>query len=799
MLNPSETQCGGFHTMTRCSPVAVALLVVILVPAHLCSEPESQTLATSSSQPTQQFVRSYTPRSWQEEDVVWCRDTDPKNKIDDIIDAVPDSTFDIIVNYRRCVEDGDLDWLRAVSPPCTIQAKLKYVSSVAVANVSTLEMAVIAGNDDVAFIERQVDFTYSLGRSTPTIKVAPGHYSPHTVREAFPAIDGTGVNVVMIDSGVDNHRHETFAATPIIGYYDVLYHTEIDPVDRGLVVGHGTHVASIILGQGYEFGGETIVDPGVAPAAGLIDVALPRSWGGTTADVIEALEYVYVNRNRWSVDILNMCFGGPLLDEHGNPIRWDGRDVLSQLVDLAEGMGIVAISAAGNFGEVGGVDSQLSTPACATRVLAVAASATWNDDNRDNDVIPSWSSHGPRYDDADHDVIDELKPEVTAPGCHQDGGSCYCRFDPPPPPCDAPHGIKAARPHHDFWYDKMCGTSMSCPHVSGVAALVIQRNPGITPASVKQRIISTAEPKGAPWDPQVDPVWNEDWGWGLVDAYEAVRIVNTTDLTFPNHPAYPNWNSDDITVVPLPREHVMSTITAQIVNQGTNAATDVRIHFGIYRTSAGQPAFEAIGTKIVDIPTAATVPVSVNWTPSEYGGLGVLEETDHRVVIPCVHVDIAYGADSDYSNNSARKCMEIRGLLDPEEAIVTGFEARNPLSEEAALIEFEPSFEFPVIPPWTVDVSPPNVTLGADDCPQDIDVLLSPPPGAGPGATQIVHVAAKIGSVEVGGVSVQGTILQSIPSISRWGLVVLMLIIVTAAIVLIRHRQAGFLSRENHR
>ncbi|MFC1911037.1 S8 family serine peptidase, partial [Chloroflexota bacterium] len=63
----------------------------------------------------------------------------------------------------------------------------------------------------------------------------------------------------------------------------------------------------------------------------------------------------------------------------------------------------------------------------------------------------------------------------------------------------------------DFGYPFLQGTSMACPHVAGVAALILAKNPSLTPDQVRQALESTATDLG-------DPGWDEVYGWGLVTA-----------------------------------------------------------------------------------------------------------------------------------------------------------------------------------------------------------------------------------------------------------------------------------------
>ena len=680
--------------------------------------------------PANPLVRNCVPAAWQAADVRWVRDVAPHNKVDDLIDSTSDSPLDLVVNFNRCIRQSDLNTLAQLSPEGRVVLKGTFIPFASMSGVARAHVPAIAALPQVAFVERKFGFSGTLNVSVANIRVASAPGLTDTVQDRFPEINGTGINIAILDSGVNNpggagttHRAFPNAAA----FYDAVTADNPQPprdpnTNPDDDSGHGTLVASIALGRSVQ--GTTGTFPrGVAPRAGLIDVRVfnsatdPCGTTGAWDDAVRGLQQVYLNRRAWNVQVVNLSIHQC---DNSGPVASDGLDSFSQLVDLAESMGIVVVAAAANDGPN---NQGLTAPAAATRAITVAASDDHNSTDRSLSTSWPWSNRGPRDDDGDGVVLDELKPDVTAPGVD------ICA---------------AAR---DSETGSACGpgTSFAAPHVAGLAALILQERPGMHPASVKQLLIQTAERKGTPSPPGVDLGWSKEWGFGLVNGFAAINLLRQesqqADLTFPNFPPTPAWDSNDITTRDRPRVNVANEARVRILNQGPNPARNVRVQFGVFDYSVSIPAFHDIGTVIVgEILSDKDMTVSIPWTPKASGHL-------------CLQVEIGYGSDSDPSNNVAQRNLRVA------ESPVT-FEVRNTLTEEPAEIHFVPTFD-PPTSNWTVTITPPAVTLAADDCPVQIEVLLSPLSTATPGSVQQVDVAAMIGDVLLGGVTVE----DSVPSL----------------------------------
>ncbi|MGI5524518.1 S8 family peptidase [Micromonospora sp. CA-259024] len=244
--------------------------------------------------------------------------------------------------------------------------------------------------------------------------------------------DGSGVTVGVLDTGIDA-SHPDFAG----------HLTEVrdftggdDPRDA---VGHGTHVASTIVGSGAASGGRY---RGVAPGAKLIVGKVCATTECQDSDIITAMQWVAPQAR-----VVNMSVGGT---------DAPGLDPLETAVqELSHQYGTLFVAAAGNEGK----PKSVSSPASADDALAVAAVDA--DDQR-----AYFSSRGPRVGD------NHIKPEISAPGVDIVAG--------------APGG----------GYATMSGTSMATPHVAGAAAILAGQHPDWTGQQLKAALMDSAKPTG---------------------------------------------------------------------------------------------------------------------------------------------------------------------------------------------------------------------------------------------------------------------------------------------------------------
>src|SRR3954471_7745805 len=162
-------------------------------------------------------------------------------------------------------------------------------------------------------------------------------------------LDGAGVGVAVIDSGVTSwHDDLTYNGTSskvrvvggqrVVKFVDFVNGRTAKYDDNG----HGTHVAGIIAGNGYDTQGSRA---GMAPAANLISLkVLDANGGGYISNVIAALDWVVANRVTYNIRVVNLSVGAAITESYlTDPLTLAAKRVVDA--------GVVVVTAAGNIGK----------------------------------------------------------------------------------------------------------------------------------------------------------------------------------------------------------------------------------------------------------------------------------------------------------------------------------------------------------------------------------------------------------------------------------------------------------------
>jgi serine protease AprX len=297
--------------------------------------------------------------------------------------------------------------------------------------------------------------------------------------------DGAGVGVAIIDSGI-THFHDDLTyqglslkvrvvnSQRMTAFVDFVNDYTVPYDDNG----HGTHVAGIIAGNGYDSGGARA---GIAPAAHLVSLkVLDQNGHGVISDVIAAFDWAVKNRVAHNIRVINLSVGAMVTESYET-------DPLTLAAKAAVDAGIVVVTAAGNLGKRADgkpLYGSITAPGNAPWVLTVGASSTEGTPQRWDDVIAPYSSRGPT-------AIDYLaKPDLVAPGTGivsiSDPTSDFYRTK-------AAYLLTGTRDPGYKPYLSLSGTSMASPVVAGTVALMIQANPKLTPNLVKAILQYTAQ------------------------------------------------------------------------------------------------------------------------------------------------------------------------------------------------------------------------------------------------------------------------------------------------------------------
>ena len=393
------------------------------------------------------------------EDIPWWEDTIMDKNGDRIHDAIPaaikstdydwvddEGRIGLIVDFDHLPTEAD-EALLENEVDFRVQFRYHLINSIA-GSVEVSEITNLVNLPGVVFVEIDGIFNIQMNDVNEV----------HGVTNVWDetGYTGTGSVVAIIDTGIDgNHEglndlddnNET-NDPKVIGFYDVINKpgdtngTDVEAYDDQ---GHGTHCAGITAGTGaptYEY-------VGVAPQAQLVGVkVLDEGGSGSFAGVMMGMEWTVDNRHKFNIRAASMSLGGP------GPIELTSaqEESVSRMANEMVRNGIALFIAAGNSA----VPASIGTPGSAEDVITVGA--------LDKDTsIAVYSSQGPTEEGLTKPNIAFVGSDVMAPDFNTGTG-----------------------------YTSKSGTSMATPGAAGLAALMYQANPDLSPFDVRNIMQETA-------------------------------------------------------------------------------------------------------------------------------------------------------------------------------------------------------------------------------------------------------------------------------------------------------------------
>ena len=392
----------------------------------------------------------------QEEEGWWVDTTVDRNKngIGDMIEKhidnpilLEDGTLPIIVDFDHTPDQADVDML---------VENVNYEHEWFLPGIDAL-----AGRIPVSLLERASNLPGVVMLELDGImSIQNGDaVALHGVDSAWQqtGYDGSGTTVAIIDTGIDgahasldDQDDDPETNDPkVIAFYDPVNNptltngTEIFPYDDQ---GHGSHCAGTTAGTGAP----TYEDPGMAPQAKLVGVTVLDSGGsGSFAVVMAGMQWTIDNRYQFNIRIASMSLGAFGI------IEWQSseEDSVNRMANEMVYNDITLFIAAGNSAGRG----TIGTPGSAEDAITVGAL------DKDSSIA-SYSSQGPTEEN-------RVKPNVA-----------YVGSD-----------VMSVAHNTGDGYTAFSGTSMATPGAAGVAALMLQANPGLSPFEVRNFMQETAE------------------------------------------------------------------------------------------------------------------------------------------------------------------------------------------------------------------------------------------------------------------------------------------------------------------
>ncbi len=438
--------------------------------------------------------------------------------LEELKSGLSGATVDVIIQFKQAPTDAQHGKVEGHGG--VLKKKLDVIRG-AHYSVPVKSLPALADDPDVAYISPNRPLS---GTSTSTLDYTPESVNAQVAWQQW-GLDGTGVGVAVIDSGI-TAVGDLYWWIPSNQTYGsrVVYSQNFVPgtTDTSDLYGHGTHVAGIIASQGwFSTGGNfTHTFKGIAPNANIINLrVLDQNGAGTDSSVIAAIQTAISLKSTYNIRVINLSLGRQVYESYTV-------DPLCQAVEAAWSAGIVVVAAAGNQGRNDSAGTEgygtIAAPGNDPYAITVGAMKTANTPTRVDDTIASYSSKGPTA----YDFV--VKPDIVAPG-----NQVVSTLAPNAPLLSTPTDVYLSEYSSSTTtstgsggntknnkknstssltantispsYMRLSGTSMATPVVSGAAVLLLQQNPNLTPDQVKARLMKTASKNFPAYSTVTDP------------------------------------------------------------------------------------------------------------------------------------------------------------------------------------------------------------------------------------------------------------------------------------------------------